>query len=330
MTDVFARAVTSLLSRRQRRRHGPRAVILTYHRIADADVDPLGLSVSPACFAAHLEILRSVALPCRLQHLPQALDPGDAPDRVCVTFDDGYADNLHAAVPLLERFEVPATVFVVSGQHASRREFWWDEVARVILGGTRLPGGPVPADLTGRPIDDASTIAPVRLFEAVHAHLYNLTADERTAALHTMRTWAGASATMRPVDATLSLDELRRLAAHPLIDIGAHSVTHPALDRLDSAQQRSEIEASKRSLENAVDRPVTSFAYPHGRYTPTTAQLVREAGFVRACTVAPGSVAAATDPWQVPRLLVTNISGDSLAAWLRHVFSQPPTLPQGI
>jgi peptidoglycan/xylan/chitin deacetylase (PgdA/CDA1 family) len=327
MRQVFARAATGLLAYRQRYRHGSRAVVLAYHRIAEPHVDPLGLCVSPGHFAEHLNVLRTIGVPCRLQDLPQALEDTDAPDRVCVSLDDGYADNLYAAVPLLAQFAVPATVFVVSGQHQSGREFWWDELARVILDGARLPVWPPPDDLTGGAVADASPSGRMRLFEAVHAHLYTLTADERGVTLDGLRKWAGTPAEPRRTHATLSLDELRRLAAHPLVEIGAHTVTHPALDRLDTAQQKAEVEGSKQWLESALNRDVMSFAYPHGRYTPATARLAREAGFLRACTVTPGSTALATDPWQVPRILVTNISGEVLAAWLRRIFSQPPTLP---
>src|SRR5438045_9462568 len=104
-----------------------------YHRIADAahESDPWGLCVSPARFAEQLAVLRECGTPLTLRSLVREHERGDVPSGgIVVTFDDGYADNLHAAKPLLERFDVPATVFVTSGQIAKDGEFWWDGLER--------------------------------------------------------------------------------------------------------------------------------------------------------------------------------------------------------
>jgi peptidoglycan/xylan/chitin deacetylase (PgdA/CDA1 family) len=96
--------------------------------------------VSRQHFAEHLEILRTRYGPMRLQELTKRLQSGPLPRRkIVVTFDDGYADSLLNAKPLLERHEIPATVFVTSGNVGQEREFWWDELDRVFLHSGRLP-----------------------------------------------------------------------------------------------------------------------------------------------------------------------------------------------
>ena len=71
-----------------------------------------------------------------------------------MTFDDGYRDNVHVAKPLLERFEIPATVFVVSAYVDSDRDFWWDELAE-------LSGEGEPPGSRGRPRREAAaSLAP--------------------------------------------------------------------------------------------------------------------------------------------------------------------------
>src|SRR5205823_681785 len=103
--------------RRSRRRHPaePRAAILLYHRVASRG-DRLAPAVSPAHFAEHLEVLRTRWQPLALGELAAGVRLWEVPDRaVAVSFDDGYADNLHRAAAALAKAEVPGTFFVTTG-----------------------------------------------------------------------------------------------------------------------------------------------------------------------------------------------------------------------
>ncbi|HSE98315.1 MAG TPA: polysaccharide deacetylase family protein, partial [Blastocatellia bacterium] len=123
-----------------RNRLARQAVILLYHRIADSASDPWSLCVTPQHFAEHLEVLAKHGFVVRLERLARALDGGRLPHRSAViTFDDGYVDNLWNARPLLEQFDLPATVFVTTGNTGRSREFWWDELERLILQPGTLP-----------------------------------------------------------------------------------------------------------------------------------------------------------------------------------------------
>ncbi len=109
------------------RRRSPRGVILTYHRIAGPRHDPLLLDVSAPNFDAQLSVISRTAAPLPLDEFESLRREGRLPVRaVAVTFDDGYADNLLAAAPLLARYEIPATVFVTAGMIGSARGFPWD------------------------------------------------------------------------------------------------------------------------------------------------------------------------------------------------------------
>ena len=120
-----------------------RGLILMYHRVAEVDSDPWGLCVSPRHFSEQLEVLTEYGTPLGLSRFIQALNRGRLPPRpIVVIFDDGYIDNLSHAMPLLERYEVSATIFLVSGAMGRRREFWWDQLERVLL-----QPGPLPKDL---------------------------------------------------------------------------------------------------------------------------------------------------------------------------------------
>src|ERR1700734_1698233 len=111
-----------------------KAMILVYHRVAEATVDPWALNVSPVHFAQQLQVLNTIAHPVSLRQLVSARSDRELPQRpVCVTFDDGYADNLYAAKPALETYRVPGTVFITPGYLGVPENLWWDELAKLVL-----------------------------------------------------------------------------------------------------------------------------------------------------------------------------------------------------
>jgi peptidoglycan/xylan/chitin deacetylase (PgdA/CDA1 family) len=94
----------------------------------------------------------------------------------------------------------------------------------------------------------------------------------------------------------LNESELRRLAAHPLVEIGAHTTTHPHLSRLTASAARRELKSNKDWLEGLLDRPVRHFAYPFGGPSSCGRRevaLARELGFRSAVTTRIGNLFAA-------------------------------------
>src|SRR5205814_1087364 len=115
--------------------------ILMYHRIAAPAADPQLLCVSPENFKEHLDVLQRYWRPVSLLQLAIELETGGVRRRtVCVTFDDGYADNANTAAPLMHRQDIPATIFVVTGAVSSARPiFWIDELEQLVLRNPALP-----------------------------------------------------------------------------------------------------------------------------------------------------------------------------------------------
>ena len=277
--------------RQWRSRIRPGVAILGYHRVSDAKPEALGLSVSPAHFRAQLAVIARLARPFRLSDAAKSLASGRVPPRgVVLTFDDGYADNLHTVLPLLEEHEIPATIFVTSGNRGG--EFWWDRLARAVA------GTPDSADA-----------------HRVAAELERLPEQERE---HRLRRLEAENANPPPtVHRSLTAVELQRLAASPLIEIGAHSESHAPLTRLSREDQRVETLQSRRELERLIRMPITSFAYPHGAMTPETVEIVRESGYTIACC-SKSDVATARSPMlALPRVWVRNLDGDRFERWLR-------------
>src|ERR1051326_826188 len=119
----------------------PRVIVLLYHRVNEVPSDPQLLCVSRKHFAEQLQVLKDFTRPCLLKTLQGTLEHTFVRyPSVILTFDDGYADNLHYAKPLLEQYEMPATVFVTTDLLGSQAGFWKDVLNRILLHPGVLPG----------------------------------------------------------------------------------------------------------------------------------------------------------------------------------------------
>ena len=330
--------------RRPRNQSEGKALILLYHRVTDLNSDPWSLAVSPEHFAEQLEVIRQYARPLRLEELVQHLLNGELPDRsVIVTFDDGYADNLHIAKPLLERYEVPATVFVTTGYIGHEREFWWDELDRLLLQPGTLPESLClevnestyqwELDEAARYSEDAARryrnwrvwedapTARQSLYVSLWELLRPLVEGERRQVLDELRTWAGTESANGPTYSPLSLEEAVELTQGELVEVGAHTVTHPKLSTLSVASQRNEILESKARLEELLNRSVTSFSYPYGSKSAETVAIVREARFACACSTHADLVRPSKRRFRLPRVHVPDWDREEFAGRLSRWFS---------
>lgn len=324
-------------------------IILLYHRVIELDSDPQCLAVSPAHFRQHLEIIRREFRPVSLSDLVESHSTGRMPPRgVVVTFDDGYADNLEIAAPLLEEFDVPATVFVTP-RFENAGEFWWDELERVALRPSRIPSklnlfiagashdwtitdgsDRTPSDLEWNALRNDAPTQRQALYLMLCRMLRDAPHMEREAALSELRRWAGVDASARPTHRPLSEDQLVELARREIIEIGAHTLTHPVLGGLPPRLQIEEIVGGRRAIEDAIGRPVTSFAYPfgcRGDFDSDSVIAARHAGMRAACANtgrapdARARVTSAADRFTLPRAIIRDCDGEEFAHRLHQAFS---------
>jgi peptidoglycan/xylan/chitin deacetylase (PgdA/CDA1 family) len=268
-----------------------RNIILLYHRIARLELDPWEMSVTPEHFAEHLEVLRKFSRQRLDRFEPRAGFHGLS---VSITFDDGYADNLHQAARLLDQFDTPATFFIATGYVGDAGEFWWDELERIVF---FSPGILRPRD---------------KVYRDLYTALQPLPHSTRRRRLDTLAKLFGPGTPARPSHRILTEKELRQLDAHPLFEIGAHTVTHPVLAAQPPAIQYAEVNDSKHWLEGLLGHSVTSFSYPYGgrgHYADSAVQAVQEAGFQRACTTEGFPVRESTSRYEWGRLNVTDTDG---------------------
>lgn len=289
-------------------------IVLAYHRVTRLTSDPHQLAVTPENFRAQMDYLRRNWVCVRFE----ADWPGRQAPVVAVTFDDGYADNLHQALPILEEMEMPATFFISTGLLGGSGEFWSDELERLVLGSGDYPAVFALQD-PGYGGRWSSTRREERLamHNRLHQGMLNIAPARREGWLEQLARWAGTGRVGRQDYRVLTREELQRLAASPQVTIGAHGVSHTPLAVLSEAEQRREIVQSRSELEKMVGREVAVFSYPFGgkgQYDDTTRRLCREAGFCRAVTTFPGQAHRWTDPLQIPRQLVRNWDAATFAA----------------
>ena len=322
----------------------PTVGVLLYHRVVEVDTDPQLLCVTLKHFSEHLEVMRRFCDPLSLKALSKRLRGSLRHRSLVVTFDDGYVDNLHNAKPLLERHGIPATVFVTAGQVGSIEEFWWDELERVLLDSQHLPAS-LTLTLSGKvhswEFGDATraTTPEIRrwhvemkdnpgrrhqVYRELAPLIHKMDVPSRKSILRDLQNWAGIGGVGRLTHRAMTTTELHQLADGGLIEVGAHTMNHPCLSTLTVADQESEIFGSKQRLEEMLNKPVTSFAYPYGQkkdYTQSTIEIVKKAGFNCTCSNFEGVVRWGTDRYELPRLLVRDWDGDQFACQLEKWFS---------
>lgn len=295
-------------------------VILMYHRVAEPAVDPWGLAVSPENFAAQMRELRRTRKPVSLDHMVERMHAGTLEaGMVAITFDDAYRDVLDNAKPILEEFDIPATVFVVTGKLGEERGFWWDRLACAVLGGT-LPAALPPISFVDMDVrQEIESAFQCGNRDALHMSLWSrirvLPPDERDAATDEIVTTFGAEAyDAAPV---MTETELAELTEGGLIDLGAHCVTHPSLPSLSAEEQRLEIRQSRERLEALTGTPIRRLAYPFGDYDERSIEIARDLGFDYAVSVETGPVGDPAARFRLPRHDIKNWTGEEFRHRLR-------------
>ena len=309
---------------------GGAPVILLYHQVGTPATDPFHQFVSTENFAGHMQVVarrRPVSL---LNLVAEVRDGTLREDGVAVTFDDGYVSNLRVAKPLLEREQVPATVFVTSGATGGDREFWWNDLALAL---SRAPASARPLALAAgrreREWNMAMAERPERLFE-IWAWIRSHPPGEIARLIAAVLEWAGLDAGGQPSEDSrcMTVEELRELVDGGLVDVGAHTRTHPMLAACSVAEQRDEIAGSRADLERWLARPVTTFAYPFGgrvvEYRAAAVGAVRAGGFEAAVAVREEPVTARSPRLELPRHAVPDLPPDAFERWLAERMDRPP------
>lgn len=241
----------------------------------------------------------------RLEELPQLLRDCSSRDRFAAfTCDDGYRNNAIHALPVFEKHQAPVTIFISAGFAERTASIWWetldvlinrkDEIAFDFGHGVEK----LPMRNTAEKLDAMDRLA---------AYVWNTPEEKAVAAIDLLARQHGIDPLSLTAELTMAPDELVKLARHPLVTLGAHTLTHPALARLDAADARWQMVASADWLEQHIGTRPQAIAYPYGNDAACGEReftLAREAGFIVGVTTRPGTLTAASaaTPTALPRI----------------------------
>ncbi len=261
--------------------------VLVYHRIdwptaAQRWLDPSLLSATPENFEQQMAYLMRHYCVVTVDEVLAAVRQGASlpPAAVMVTFDDGYCDFRTQAWPVLERLQVPATLFVPTDYlDESANRFWWDRLY------TAFMNSPLPSLdhascgrwLLAEDLDRLRAYFSIKqcLLASEHHHAMQRV-DDLCLALA-----AGACPPQRCARDTLTWNDLRQLVQAGL-SVGAHTQSHPVLSRVALGEAQREILGSRCAIERELGYALPIFSYPCGHAQDIRTQVIDvlfQAGF---------------------------------------------------
>lgn len=265
--------------------------VLGFHNLTPTFADPMTNPAFPRRFEAFCRMAARANECVTVTEGVRRLREGRVGKKpmLAIIFDDGYADLLSVAVPILERVGIPATSFVIVGCAETRGIPWYDEVGRVIFATPKSTyslshgGETLSWNLPERSVARFGVYWDViRKLKATFRR--ELIAEvERSAARHDVEPHDPNS---RPM--MMSVDDVQE-AARRGIEIGCHSITHPILPLVSDDELETEIAGGRKRLEHLIGRPVTSFCFPNGDNDPRCRAVAERSGYEAAVTCALGA-----------------------------------------
>ena len=253
--------------------------------------------------------------------LMELLDPHAAPAnrlRVALTFDDGWRDNATQAFPLLQRYQMPASIFLSTDFIGSPRPFWWESIGETLWG----TYGSSARDALCARLRDSGVEVPAALCDGSADYPRSLTLAHYLQRLKQLP--AGLLQALAdqcpdsPEPQALDWQQVRQLEDSGLVRFGPHGASHAILTGLDPAQLERELHDSSSLLRQRCRRPLPVYCYPNGDHNEQIRrQLVRHHDYRHALSTRPGLFSGRGDNLALPRIGVSQHTArrPELLAW---------------
>lgn len=274
---------------------GGAGVGIMLHRVTAQPLKPLGvnrhLSVTPTFLDTTIaEMKRLQYRFVTMDELTDRLKSRRSSERFAViTLDDGYRDNLVEALPVFEKHETPFIIHVAPGLTSGKTVLWWEIVEDIVTGQDQIC---LPTSKGSLAIDCRSTAEKVYANCMLTEFLTEeVPEQEQLSVLAGLARTAGVDMDVPRRDLLMTWEELSQIAAHPLAEIGAHTIHHYNLRRLDDETAYQEIDQAKGVLRGKLGATPRHMAFPYGyskAVGPREVQFARDAGFDTAVTTRHG------------------------------------------
>jgi peptidoglycan/xylan/chitin deacetylase (PgdA/CDA1 family) len=277
-------------------RSGGAGVILRFQHVRPARAgrfQPLrSREVTPAFLDRVVRALRrwkfdivSIDEVCRRASLPRS-----GRRFVCLTFDGGYQDVMTFAYPVLSRHAAPFTVYLPTAFPDGLGEAWWLALEQVVAQHDRIS---LVMDRTERHFVIETVSEKLQLYDFLDGWLRKLAPPDLTVAINDLCKRYSVDLATLSRSASMSWDDLARLAADPLVTIGTATVNYPILANLRDAAALREMTMGRAVAKAALGRDPKHFAYPFGNrgsYARQHPMQAADAGFASAVSAESGVV----------------------------------------
>ncbi len=277
--------------------------VLMYHRIIDSDYHFWKLNVSPKIFEQHIKYISKNYDVLKLGDEWQD-KVKENQKYVVITFDDGYVDNYRFALPILEKYHVPATIFVSTDLIDTDEMYWWDELEKIFIVDKYI--GEFMLDGVSYKITDSKCGENVCI--AIRNRIKNMAPSKRRECMRELRLALGLRELGTSTLRCMNTQELSRMAASPYVTIGGHTKSHLSMGSAHPKELlRSEIEESLSILAKKIGKKIDVFAYPFGGAEDRcdmADQILLECGIKKSLLVKDGNINVNDSMYNMPRHMI--------------------------
>lgn len=291
------------------------AVILLYHGVTSQKNAGVRNSTGKHIYAEDFdEQMNFIKKSCNVVSLRKLIfllnDTAPLPRAtVAVTFDDSFKNLFTNGYPVLKKYEIPATMFITTGFVGKKRIIWADKLELVLDSFTNKEK--LLKSLSSIGFDKAIKLDTIEERKDALARLKNFlkTVDEKRRIAFVENLSDGLKFPLEDSEnyQTLDWDEVRQMDADNLIEIGSHTVNHPILSNLNSAEIEEEIVNSKEELQEKLSHKIDLFSYPEGQdshYNKEVIDILKRNGFICGLSAKYGDNPLGMDPFNLRRVMV--------------------------
>ena len=275
--------------------------------------DPWKIAITPEEFDNHMRYIKDNYNIMRFED-----DWSNINEKtIVVTFDDGYADNFYNAVPILKKYDIPATFFISTNNIGTNSEFWWDELATMFHNINKIKFNYREKTYNLEKMDDVR-----KACLEVRSILINMSPEKRREELNVLHDKMSVPIQKSILNRSMNQWEIQQLTKFDNISIGAHTKSHTKLSQLSVDSQREEIKGSKEILEKISGQKIEMFSYPFGSdedYTEHTVEKVKTSEINKAAVVKQGLYSKECGEYRIPR---NTVSGGTTLRQLKKIIEK--------